>query len=454
MTFLHPEFIYLMLPILIVLFAMLVTQSEKYEQFFSAAVLERLRVESDQFSTRTRNIFYFLMMLFLILGLAEPVIERGTARLLQPHDTLYIVIDSSTSDLKSDLLSRHIEKVNTLKVGVVLLGDALYLLSPLTSDHILLKERLAGVKRVQGVVDLASSLKVFVSSLAQEHPLQFLILSDKGRVSDSVESTLKAAGIGVDAVKVATSEGELDAALQFYRARIEAAEHPIYWHLFIIPIGMAMLMFIFASSSFYRGEKYHLPLFLLLLSLGAPERADAAFFGDEMLEDARTAYEEGAYLKSAHAYEKYGLKHESREAIYDAANSYYRAGAYDKAVRLYRSIHFIESEKNHALYYNLANALIHRGEENDLHAALAAYKKALTMREDPLVRESLNSVRYELKRGGVSASEKVRKDHIVVKKRHGKSDVKRAVEGIDALFLRAAENNRGHLVRLPLDKGD
>ena len=61
MLFLHPEFIYMMLPLLLILFGMLTTQADLKTQIFSAEILAKLRVESDQFSTRTRNLFFLFM---------------------------------------------------------------------------------------------------------------------------------------------------------------------------------------------------------------------------------------------------------------------------------------------------------------------------------------------------------------------------------------------------------
>ena len=74
MTFLHPEFIYLMLPVLLILFGLLLTQSDQQELVFSPESLAKLRVDVNQLSAKTRNLFYFLMFLFIILALAGPVI--------------------------------------------------------------------------------------------------------------------------------------------------------------------------------------------------------------------------------------------------------------------------------------------------------------------------------------------------------------------------------------------
>ena len=96
-SFLHPEFIYLMLPALIILFALLLTQREVQEQFFSSRVLAKLRVDTKRLSARVRNVFYFLMFLFIILALAAPVIEKGEAEVKVKGDLFFVALDLSDS---------------------------------------------------------------------------------------------------------------------------------------------------------------------------------------------------------------------------------------------------------------------------------------------------------------------------------------------------------------------
>lgn len=67
MSFLHPEFIYMMLPLLFLLFGLLLTQREAEEAFFSPRVLAKLRVDTNRLSAKVRNFFYFLMFIFIIL---------------------------------------------------------------------------------------------------------------------------------------------------------------------------------------------------------------------------------------------------------------------------------------------------------------------------------------------------------------------------------------------------
>jgi len=55
MSFLHPEFLYYMLPPLFILFGLLLTQKEAQASFFSEEVMNRLRVSANTLTLKARN---------------------------------------------------------------------------------------------------------------------------------------------------------------------------------------------------------------------------------------------------------------------------------------------------------------------------------------------------------------------------------------------------------------
>ena len=79
------------------------------------------------------------------------------------------------------------------------------------------------------------------------------------------------------------------------------------------------------------------------------------------------------YIKKAKEYLKIG----SQEAIYDAANNFYRAKEYKKAIELYKKI-TKPSLKFKALY-NLGNAYAY---SKELLKAKEAYEEALKIKKD------------------------------------------------------------------------
>ncbi|RLA68947.1 MAG: hypothetical protein DRG24_09280 [Epsilonproteobacteria bacterium] len=70
--------------------------------------------------------------------------------------------------------------------------------------------------------------------------------------------------------------------------------------------------------------------------------------------DAFNAYEAGEYLPSAHAFELL----ESGKGDYNAANAYYKAGEYEKALLIYQSIRSSDAFFKAKLYFNMANCYI------------------------------------------------------------------------------------------------
>lgn len=456
MSFLHPEFIYMMMPLLFILFGLLLTQSEAVEQLFSLRVLAKLRVDTNRLSAKVRNFFYFLMFVFIILALAGPVVEQGRAKVQGKNDPLYIALDISGSMRSEDLYPNRLEfakqkvlmllqRAGNSQVGLIAFAESSYLVAPPSRDHdllrFLLKPLNSGSSSEEGT-RLLNVLKAVNRLAGEGEGKRLLLISDGGDNADYKEEIAYAKGhdirvytLGVGTVQGAVvpdaggtplldngtpvvsrlnprfaslAEASGGRALQAdaitslllhkESALAEDDEKPIYVHLFILPIGLAMLMLVLATSSFSRGEKYYLPSLLIAGSLLFPPSALRAGLLDfTRLKKAGNAYENRAYGESAKAYNRYALEHQSLEATYNAANSYYRNGQFKNAAGLYRSIHFIEADKNHQLYHNLGNALVRLGDETSLKEAAAAYKKALTYREDNATAENLERVEAALK---------------------------------------------------------
>ncbi len=470
MTFLHPEFIYMMLPVLIVLFALLLTQSEVQEQFFSSKVLEKLRVDTNRLSSRVRNLFYFLMFLFMILALAGPVIEKGVAKVQVKGDAFFIGLDISASMLCDDVYPSRLERSKLIlmellqdarssRIGLLAFAKESYLLSPPTLDHQSLVFFLKGLQSThiseQGT-NILTLLKAADRLFAENETKKLLIVSDGGDKQDFSREIafVKERGIQVYILGVATDrgsplnepgssglrkDGKGDVVIsRFNRAISRLAEEsggtfviiessemkallqkisgdklnslekeqPIYFHLFVFFIGMAMLMLLIATSSFGKGERYHLPALLFFaVSLAQPSLLKAGLLDFRSLDEAKEAYEKEAFRASVKGYHRYGIEHKSAEAIYNEANALYRLGRYEKAIGLYSSIHFVEAQKNHLLYHNLGNALAKLGDEEHLKKAVEAYTKALRFQDDHESRENLAMVEALLQKEKKRAAE-------------------------------------------------
>ncbi len=457
MSFLYPEFIYMMLPLLLVLFALLLTQSEVQEQFFSPNVLAKLRVDTKRLSSRARNLFYFLMFLFIILALSAPVIKMGEAEVRAKGDLFFVALDLSDSMRCQDLYPSRLEaakqKLVALlnqdrndRIGLIAFAESSYLVAPPTMDHALLAfllKPMASTHITEQGTNIFTLLKAADQLLAGEAEKKLLIISDGGDSRDFANEIAFAKkqgikvsilGIGTDAggvvynesgapikvqganvisrfngefprlatesggVFVRSGSGDIEELLASIGTQKSGSEvEKIYFHLFVVPIALAMLMLLIATSSFHRGKKYYLPAFTAAaLMLVQPAVSRAEIFGFRTLDKANAAYERGDYRASSSAYKGYALQDKSAEALYNAANGYYRMGRYATAVRLYRSVQFTEAEKNHQLYHNLGNALAKLGDRQHLTEAVEAYKKALKFREESETRENLERVEKAL----------------------------------------------------------
>jgi len=398
MSFLHPEFLYFMLPILLLLFSMLLTQQELKESIFSAEALRKLSVDVDQFSSKTRNVFYLLMFFFLILALASPVIERGHAVTALEDDTFYIAIQSSQKDFyKSQERAKAVlTQLRGAKVGLLIYGEESYLVSPPTQEYALLEQYIMTLEpRFSG-----TSYEVLLQSV------DLLMDNNKSKqlivISDGNLTILRTLAMQKSINIIRADEVHYEGA--------EHQEKPIYFYLFIIPISLAMIMLLIATSSFHRGEEHYVPsLVLIILMSSVFEPLHAELLSYKTLARAQYAYGVGSYEQSADIFKRYGIKMESEEAIYNAANSLYKAEHYKKALVLYQSIHFIEADKNHALYHNIGNCLVALGTEKNLREAISMYEKALHFKEVAQTRENLEWVQKEL----LSIDSRVKKEKAV-----------------------------------------
>ncbi|MCK9491433.1 MAG: VWA domain-containing protein [Sulfurimonas sp.] len=198
MSFLHPEFLYYMLPPLIILFGLLLTQKETEAHFFSTEVIDRLRVSTNSMTKRARNALFFLVGFFMIIALAEPVIDDGKILVKAKSADLMIAIDISDSMLAQDLYPNRLElakqkalmfldEMSDERVGVMAFAKSSYLVSPLSFDSsavsFLLKQLDTNSITEQGT-NFLSILETFAKTSENRDEKYLLILSDGGDDSD------------------------------------------------------------------------------------------------------------------------------------------------------------------------------------------------------------------------------------------------------------------------------
>lgn len=211
MSFLHPEFLYFMLPPLLILFGLLLTQKESQSHLFSKEVIDKLRVSENTLTLRTRNALFFLMAFFMIIALAEPVIDDGTISVKAKSADIMIALDISDSMLAEDVYPSRIklakEKALELlkiapneRIGVIGFAKNSYLVSPLSFDHSavgFLLSQLDTDSITEKGTNISSMLDVVNKSLNEQSKKYLLILSDGGDSESFTKEIQKAKEYGI-----------------------------------------------------------------------------------------------------------------------------------------------------------------------------------------------------------------------------------------------------------------
>ena len=465
MTFLHPEFLYLMLPPVLVLFYFLLTQAEVTARFFSPEVYDRLRVNTKMMTLRARNGLFLLMFLFFILAMAQPVIEEGKVTVKAKSADIMVALDISDSMRAEDVYPTRLErgkrKIMELlerspqeRIGVSAFAKEAYLVAPLSFDHravSFLVQQLQPEFITEKGTDFLQLLRAAAEMMRENDRKYLLILSDGGDAENFDEAialakeegikvfvlgigTLKGAPVksaeggfvkvngdivisklNEAVVQLATQTGgsyiesvasneDVEAMLEEITAKtrrrsLKEEEITRYGQLFYWPLGAGMLLLLIATSSMSRRERVHLPLsaVIAVVSLQAVP-AEAGLMDFTLLDGGKSAYEAGDYNRSAASYEAYAKRHHSDESRYNAADAYYRAGRFEEAAKTYESTRFADAEKQFDTLHNLGNAYARVGTTESLEKSVQAYQKALELKEDPLTRENLETVKKMLQK--------------------------------------------------------
>ena len=162
----------------------------------------------------------------------------------------------------------------------------------------------------------------------------------------------------------------LQKALESQREELYGAFSDIvsYEELFYYPLSLALVLFMLGVTTlgkyFFKGALFVLVFFGVNLGANPLD----AFYAYK----AKEAYGGEKFTASAHFYEKLQTPH----AMFNAANAYYKAGEYEKALNLYTNVKSSDAEFKAALFYNIANTYLRLKE---FAKAKDFYKKSLTL---------------------------------------------------------------------------
>jgi Ca-activated chloride channel family protein len=142
-----------------------------------------------------------------------------------------------------------------------------------------------------------------------------------------------------------------------------------YIELYPIPLLIALLLFLLLHT---RGVKY-----LLFLATLFSTQASASIFDHYYLKQAYQSYHQADFNRSKEILTSIDVPSLQSQVV--LANSSYKLGEYEKAIKLYKGIRSTSPQIKQQLYYNIANAYV-KLEKYD--KAKQYYTKALQLGED------------------------------------------------------------------------
>lgn len=465
MTFLHPEFLYYMLPVLVILFALLLTQKEAEATFFSDEVMSKLRVASNTLTLKARNALFFLVSVLMVVALSGPVIKDGKVEVTAKSADIMIALDISDSMLAEDVYPNRLKlaKQKALellrlapneRVGVIAFAKNSYLVSPLSFDHEAVRFLLSNLDTTsiteQGT-NLMSMLEVVDKNIKNDSQKYLLILSDGGdkedfsqeiafakkknivvfilgigskqgapikmkngefikskgkiiisKLNETISSlATKSGGVYIQSV---TANDDVKAMLQEIKAHskkkaLKSQEIEKYIPLFYYPLGLALLILLFATSSMSKRVKVEVPAaFIAVLFISHVTSLNAAVLDFMDLKEAKQAYESKEYEKSAKLYDNYAKSSKNGESYYNAGNALYKKAQYKQALDNYKKAKFSDKVSRAKNFANMGNSYVKMGSQKNLKKAVESYEASLKLQDDKDVRENLEAVKKALKK--------------------------------------------------------
>jgi len=391
-------------------------------------------------STRTKLIFLYLSLSFIIIALSRPVLQMAPVKQDYEGSEVVIALDLSYSMQARDISPTRLEAAKVfikdlLKERVherfALLGFTTnaIILSPLTSDAELLGHQLDLISSelvITKGTNISSVLELS-TRLSQIKEKNLIIVGDGGDTQDFSKEVAyaKEKGISISIVMMATRSGarledkngqwlkdssqhlvvtssnlnakvlsdatggvfvdvdglgELSSWLDSREKKLSSADLLMYQELFYYPLFLALVFFLLGVTTLH---KYVSKGLLVLLALvGVNSQADMRSFSTQSAGDE--AYVEQKYLDELEVYKKVALR--SPEDFYNLGNAYYKAGQYEAAIDTYKELRSTSASLKVKTFHNLGNAYVRLEMYEE---AKLAYKKSLILAYDKQTDENL-----------------------------------------------------------------
>lgn len=506
MTFLYPEFLYYMLPPIFILFGFLLMKKEVEATFFSAEVMQKLKVSKNTLSLRIRNVLFLIMSTLLVVALANPVKKDGKVEIKAKSSDIMIALDISDSMLAEDVYPNRLKlaKQKALKflslapnerIGIIAFAKNSYLVSPLSFDHSAVKFLLSKLNTdsiTEQGTNFLSMLEVVHKSIKKDSKKYLLIFSDGGD-KDNFSQEIKFAkdnkivvyvlGVGTKKgapiknkdgtfikqdgniivsklndkvsklatdtsgvyIKSVNSDEDVKAMLKEIetnseKKELKSQEINRYISLFYYPLGVSIFILLIATSSMPKRQRVNVvSAFLLFVFIFSNQNLEAGILDFQDLKEAKKAYTEKNYVKSAKIYNKYVNTNKKTEANYNVGNSLYKQGKYKEAIKSYEKANFTDKNKIANSLANIGNSYAKEPTKKNLQEAIKSYESSLKLREDKDTRENLEAVKKALKK---QKNKKNKKDKNNKKSKQNKKDKKNSKDKKDKSSEKDKKNKK------------
>ncbi len=418
MTLLYPSFLWLLLPLALLLWSS---------------------------SRKLMHVVHLIVLMLIVLTLARPVQEEALQEASIEAKDIIIALDVSYSmkatdisptryDFAKETISALLQANPGDNIMLIAFTTNPLLLSPPTTDHALINVALENLNP-EFILTKGTSLEKLFKKLAsmkmghknlvlmtdggEEEKLEKLttlvqnanisltvlalgttrgttiqnkdgsLLKDKednlviSRVNpllESLASSVSGAYFTASNTPKATADN-LNDALQSNANKAQSVEkmQRHYLELYQIPLSLALLLFFMVHT---RAVKYLLILFTLL-----GVQAEASMLDNYHLNRAYKSYNGSDFNETKRQLKQ--IKIRSLQSQMVLANTYYKQRAFKKAIQTYKSIRSTSPEIKQQLYYNIANAYAML---ESYDKAKVYYTKALQLGEDTDAKHNLHLV--------------------------------------------------------------
>ena len=223
MSFVNPQFFWVMFIPLVVFSYMILTHKDSFLQIFDERILARLSAGDDSLPLVVRNLILILASFFMIVAMARPVIDHGDKKVTLEGLSAVVALDISGSMRSKDIYPNRLEfakkkivnlfeEMPTDELSVVAFAHSAFVLAPFSADKGTLTQIVEGV--TDEYINMASTdfralANFTIELLKEKKPKILIVFSDGGDKKELQEfiDIIKSEDITLYAVLVGTKEG-------------------------------------------------------------------------------------------------------------------------------------------------------------------------------------------------------------------------------------------------------